>query len=373
MASVTRNIAPEYFCRGRANYAEFKERFTLAMQAQGLDKILTGDQMAPVDNPTQDTVEITHDSAGNVTGSITTSKAVLSTITERRANANLYTAVLNAKSHGLDPTKMAAENWKKLEERLGKGSMTEQIITRDKLLAIRFTPTHEPATEFDDYAQLFQNLVSEARASGGEYKDDVLRTTFIVSINNDDRSAQNHDLPHCWAPGGGDVANRPPGYKVPVVKQNTKANTTTVPNVVAQSVAVTPPTPFHNPSSENVSVPDVFVLHVNVPTDPPTLESRIDLSNGSTLLEHIHFESDEEMPALVDVSDDEDDLAPSISLADRLEFITRTHFDYPRGSVLVTHYQDDITRSRIVNSIWGIEQDHGMGTYVPFVRTTFFR
>ncbi|KAJ7574964.1 hypothetical protein C8J56DRAFT_1064122 [Mycena floridula] len=229
MSSVTRNIAPEYFCCGRANYAEFKERFTLAMQAQGLDKILTSDQTAPLHELTQDTVETTRDTAGNIIGTITTQKAVLSTILSR------------------------------------------SLLRTNSLQFASPRLTNEPPT----------------RATGGEYKDDVLRTTFIVSINND---------------------------------EYTNAASTILPDA--------------------------------------TLEDTIALLRNCWLIRH-HRKANE-MAAVA--------LATTVTAAavnaqaqtDRLKFITHTHFDYPRGSVLLTHYRDDISRSRIVNSIWRVEQDHGM-------------
>ncbi|KAJ7584743.1 hypothetical protein C8J56DRAFT_892483 [Mycena floridula] len=328
MSSVTSNIPADKFCCGQENYFEFKELFLLSMQAQGLDQILLGKQVAPLVEPTQDTTQITRDVNSNITGTVVTSKAVLSTIAssslptkdefhvrERRAAAQLFGSVINDKQQGLDPTKTAFENWTKLEQRLGKGSMTEQIIARDQLLAARFNPTHESPTEYEEYSLLFKQLVQAAIAAGGEYKDDVLRTTFIVSINHDEytnaashipidaslnttiatlrntwfihhhrkankmavqalaatvvaaaantraqsngpriqirttgnrgtgpctnpshgnnsQAAMNHDIAHCWAPGGGDIANRPAGYRV--IEQPASSKVVTAPNVVTQ-------------------------------------------------------------------------------------------------------------------------------------------
>ncbi|KAJ7588803.1 hypothetical protein C8J56DRAFT_889563 [Mycena floridula] len=333
MSSITGGLTVEQFCTGRDNYPEFKERFILAMEAQGLAKIILGTQIAPVNEPTLDT--ITYDLSGAQTG--VTKKQILATgpgssnptkdeyqFRERRANAGLFACVINPKSYGLETAKSASENWKKLDDALGKGSMTEQIISRDELLSARFTPSHESKTEYDDYAKSFQELRQRAVAAGGEYTDSLLRITYIVSIDNEDyinaasniavnanlettisflrdtwlirhqrkvkelgaqalvaranavtaasvqtpsgqsnqrsaprtprictsgnrgtgpcinpthgslssHSAQNHNMDNCWYPGGGDVANRPPGFIIPASANaiHVAANSATIPN-----------------------------------------------------------------------------------------------------------------------------------------------
>ncbi|KAJ7600147.1 hypothetical protein C8J56DRAFT_879878 [Mycena floridula] len=195
MSSIMGGLTVEQFCTGWDNYPEFKERFILAMEAQGLAKIILGTQIAPMNELTLDT--IMYDLSGAQTG--VTKKQILATgpgsskptkdkyqFRERQANAGLFACVINLKSYGLETTKSASENWKKLDDVLGKGSMTEQIVSRDELLSACFTPSHESKTEYDNYAKSFQELCQRAVAAGGEYTDSLLQITYIISIDNED-------------------------------------------------------------------------------------------------------------------------------------------------------------------------------------------
>ncbi|KAJ7580178.1 hypothetical protein C8J56DRAFT_896774 [Mycena floridula] len=201
-------LSTEQFCRGRANYPQFKENFVLAMEALGLDQILLGKLTKPLADPVQTTEVLTYNESGVFTGKVVTNKQVLSTIAgsskptideyinrERKANANLFACVINPRSYGLETTKSAAENWETLDKRLGKPSMTEQIIARDQLLSARFAPNHESKDEYDDYATAFLGLREAAVAAGGEYKDELLRITFIVSIDNEEYTNAASHIP----------------------------------------------------------------------------------------------------------------------------------------------------------------------------------
>ncbi|KAJ7586032.1 hypothetical protein C8J56DRAFT_891876 [Mycena floridula] len=367
MALPANILTPNRFCDGKANFFVFKEEFCLALESLGILGIIEGTFLEPIDKPTISTVVETRDTAGNVTGTTTTTREVLVTpiglahptkaawkLWERSCCRYILTHVKDSKSLGCEMTKSTAANWKIVNDKLGKISAVEQVIARERLTGLRLIPVHEDVDEYVKHAAAFKAAHCQAVAAGNKFEESVMKSMFIESIDNDsyleaagaipetasledtiialngtwwlhhrkhlreierasavtalmasaaaaaviaapantgnrtrtrthgnrgtgpcpngnhgppgNREAARHDLAHCWEAGGGDVANRPDSYRPRNYLSQAAANNVVTPNVQVQAAAVT--------------VPDVFILSVQVTSlegrlaDPPIQQRR---------------------------------------------------------------------------------------------------
>ncbi|KAJ7588316.1 hypothetical protein C8J56DRAFT_890117 [Mycena floridula] len=189
MALPATILDPSRYCTGKENFSTFKEEFLLGLQSVGLDKRVLGTQAVHTAEPTSFVLTETLDTAGNVSGAVRTTRAVLSTplgsdhptMAEdrtREAKTNLYimTHVIDAKGLGCDPTKKASENWAIVVAKYGTTSAVEQVMARENLTGLRLVPVYEDPEEYNNHVKAFR---------AAHLDDSTVKNMFIESIDDD--------------------------------------------------------------------------------------------------------------------------------------------------------------------------------------------
>ncbi|KAJ7579458.1 hypothetical protein C8J56DRAFT_964257 [Mycena floridula] len=180
-------MSSDQYCTGKDNWPSFEESFRQACEARGLILILDGNQTCPLDT------------AGNITGTSTTSKLIHTTplgsakptiaefnSRERTLNLAIKTCIPDADSYGYVAKDSAADNWTLIKAHLSKISVVEQDQARKALVAKHLNPMYEEPKEYENHVNAWHVLRRKAISYGVKFEDSMLKTLFILSLDGDD-------------------------------------------------------------------------------------------------------------------------------------------------------------------------------------------